>query len=304
MLSRRLLLGIALALPACGGGGSPSSPASPSPPPPAGPVAVSLVDGDGAPVLDLALSVDGVPRAPRTPGGSVFDLDRSLAGHPLDAQKDGFLLYQAFVPDRDRPLDLFPVPRDGSKAWIKSLLYDGVINRSGNLARLTKPVSLVRGETLTADEWAGVRDVIEAAALRMGGVTGYSFQLTDAPLPGTVVYTFDLAPTLSFGGYFEWSGSADVIERGTVQFRNLDRLRDFSLVLHELTHGFGLSHSDRASDVMHPSAVTEAHSERELSVIASIKRRPPGTAYEDNVRVATGSLGRGASSGSLACGSR
>jgi hypothetical protein len=265
---------------------------------------VSLVDGNGAPVTGLALRVDGVPRSPRTPGGNVFDLERSLVGHALDAEKDGFLLHQAFVPDRDRPLDLFPVPPDGSKAWIKALLYDGVINRSGNLARLTRPVSLLRGASLSAADWERVRSVIAAAADRMGGVTGLSFQVVDQAAPGTVPFTFELAPSLGFGGYFEWFGAGDVIQRGTVQFRTVERMADFSLVLHELTHGFGLSHSDRASDVMHPSAVTEAHSERELSVIASIKRRPPGTAYEDNVRGATGALGRNPTSGSSACGRR
>jgi hypothetical protein len=146
--------------------------------------------------------------------------------------------------------------------------------------------------------------VLTAAAERMGGITGFSFQLADQAAPGTVPYTFELEPTLSLGGYFEWFGSGDVIQRGTVQFRTVERMADFSLVLHELTHGFGLSHSDRVSDVMHPSAVTEAHSERELSVIASVKRRPPGTAYEDNVRVATGALGREPTSGSSACGLR
>jgi hypothetical protein len=265
---------------------------------------VSLVEGDGGPVTSAALRVDGVLRAPRTPGGNVFDLDRSLVGHALDADKDGFLVHQAFVPDRDRSLDLFEVPRDGSKAWIKNLLYDGAINRSGNLARLTRPVSLLRGASVPMGDWERVRGVLTAAALRMGGVTGFSFQVADQAPPGTVPYTFELTPNLGNAGYFEWFGSADVIERATVQFRTVARMEDFSLVLHELTHGFGLSHSDRVSDVMHPSAVTEAHSERELSVIASVKRRPPGTAYEDNVRGATGTLRRGPASGSSACGSR
>ena len=109
-------------------------------------------------------------------------------------------------------------------------------------------------------------------------------------MPGTVPYTFELSPDLATGGYFEWFGSADTIQRGTVQFRTAARMADFSLVLHELTHGFGLSHSDRVSDVMHPSAVAEAHSERERSVIDAVKRRPPGTAFEDNVRGAHGRL--------------
>lgn len=302
---RTLLLLLAIVLPGCGGGGgSPSTPTSPTPPPATAPVAVSLVDGDDGPVAGVALRVDGVLRTPRTPGGNVFDLDRSLVGHALDAERDGFLVHQTFVPDRDRPIDLFEVPQGGSKAWMKNLLYDGVINRSGNLARLTRGVSLLRGQSVPAADWERARGVLEAAALRMGGVTGFPFQVADRPLPGTVPYTFEITPDLPTGGYFEWFGSADTIERGTVQFRTAARMADFSLVLHELTHGFGLSHSDRASDLMHPSAVAEAHSERERSVIDAVKRRPPGTAFEDNVRGALGARRLGATSGSSACGSR
>jgi hypothetical protein len=265
-------------------------------------VAVSFVDGSGQPLADVALEVDGVLRPPRTAGGNVFDLDRGLVGHALDADRDGFLLHQGFVPDRERTLDLFPVPRDGSKAWIRALLYDGVINRSGNLARLNRPVSLLRGNSVPIESWEGARGVLAAVADRMGGVTGFSFALAERQLPGTVPYTFELAPTLGYGAYFEWTGAGDVIERGTIQFKSAARMSDFSLVLHELTHGFGLSHSDRVSDVMHPSAAAEAHSERERSVIDSVKRRPPGTAYEDNVRAAMGSMSRAPSSGSFSCG--
>ena len=304
-MRRTLLLLVAIVLPACGGGGgSPSSPTSPSPPPSTAPVAVSLVEGDGGPVSGVALRVDGVLRAPRTQGGSVFDLDRSLVGHALDAERAGFLVHQTFVPDRDRPIDLFEVPKDGSKAWIKNLLYDGAINRSGNLARLTRGVSLLRGASVPAGDWERARGVLAAAADRMGGVTGFPFQVADRLLPGTVPYTFELSSDLPTGGYFEWFGSDDTIERGTVQFRTAARMADFSLVLHELTHGFGLSHSDRVSDVMHPSAVAEAHSERERSVIDAIKHRPAGTAFEDNVRGALGARRLGPTSGSSACGSR
>jgi hypothetical protein len=301
---RRVFVRLAIVLPfvACGGGGNPSAPATPAPTLPPAAVTVSLVDGEGGPVSGVALRVDGVLRAPRTPGGNVFDLDRSLIGHALDAEKDGFLVHQAFVPARDRPLDLFPVPADGSKAWIKSMLYDGVINGNGTLARLTRPVSLVPGASLTALDWARVRDVVEAAGMRMGGITGLPFQMADQPLGGTVAYTFDVDPAMPFTAYFEWSGRGDVIERGAVRFRSLDRMREFRTVLHELTHGFGLSHSDRSRDLMFPAPATDAHSERELLLVAAVKRRPPGTAFEDNVRAATGSQARGASSGSFECG--
>jgi len=295
-------LAAALLLSACGGGGSPAAPASPTPSPSS--VALRLVDGDGAPVEGASLLVDGLARAPRAPNGSVFEIERGLAGHALDVQRDGFLVYQTLVPDREAALDLFAVPRDASKAWIRSMLYDGVINRSGNLARLTRPVSLVPGSTLSPSDWARVREVVEAAGLRMGGVTGYAFQVTDQPLPGTVAYTFDVEPGLAFGGYFEWSGRADTIERAAVHFRSLDRMGDFSLVLHELTHGFGLSHSDRLQDVMHPAAVSETHAEREIALIAAVKRRPPGTSFEDNLRTATGSRAQAASSRSFLCGTR
>jgi hypothetical protein len=263
---------------------------------------LSLVDGDGNAVSEARVQVDGVLRSARTAGGSIFDLDRGVVGHALEIDRDGFLLHQDFVPDRDRMLDLFAIPRDASKDWIHTLLYDGVINRSFNLARLTRPVSILRGASVSAADWEGVRGAIEAVANRMGGVTGLSFQVADQLVSGTVPYTFELTPTLGYGAYFEWFGAGDTIQRGTVQFRSVSRMADFSLVLHELTHGFGLSHSDRVSDVMHPSAVSETHSEREQAVIAAIKRRPPGTAYEDNVRAATGSLGRGPTSGSAACG--
>jgi hypothetical protein len=286
----------------CGSGGSPSAPSVPSPAPSTSTVVLSIVDGEGNAVSAARLVVDGVARAARTAEGNVYDLERGVVGHAMEVDREGFLLHQGFVPDRDRALDLFALPPDGSKAWIRALLYDGVINRSSNLARLTRPVSILRGSSVSAGDWERVRGPVEAVANRMGGITGFSFQLRDQLVPGTVPYTFELTPNLGYGGYFEWFGAGDTIQRGTVQFRSVEHMEDFSLVLHELTHGFGLSHSDRVSDVMHPSAVSDTHSARELSVIATIKRRPPGTAYEDNVRAATGALARGPTFGSLGCG--
>jgi hypothetical protein len=255
-------------------------------------------------VPGATLKVDGTLRAPRTAGGSVFDIEGSLAGHALDVEKDGFLVHQNFVPDRDRALDLFEIPRDGSKAWIQALLYDGVISRSGTLARLLRPVAIVRGPSVPPEVWTGARAVWEEATERMGGVTGYAFELTEQPAAGSIAYTVELNPSLSSAGRFDWSGTNNVIERGTIQFRTPERLRQFSIVLHELTHGFGLSHSDRVSDLMHPSAVATAHSERELAVVSAVKRRPANTAFEDNVRNATSALAAASVSRSYACGDR
>ena len=298
-----IALGAVLALAACGGGGSPSAPVSPPPPSPAARIALSLVDGDGSAIPDVSLRVDGVPQAPRVPGGHVFDLEPGLVGRGLEADKEGFLLHQAFVPAQDRALDLFEVPRDGSKEWIRNLLYDGVINRSGRLARLTRPVSVVRGESVPPEEWEYALPLLRAAAERMTAVTGFAFEVADQPAIGTVPYTVELEGNLTHLGYFQWTGTADTIQRGTIRFRDAGRMNDFSLVLHELTHGFGLSHSDRITDVMHPFAFAETHTAREQSVIAAVRRRPPGTAYEDDVRGATGPLGHVAASGSSFCGS-
>jgi hypothetical protein len=298
-----VLAALALAA-ACGGGGTPSSPATPAPTLAPATIAVSLVDGDGAPVEGATLKVDGIGRAPRSVGGSVFDLERGLVGHALDVERDGYLVHQALVPERERRFDLFEVPADASKTWIQNLLYDGVINRSGRLARLTRGVSIVRGASVPEADWARARDVLALAADRMGGVTGFPFQVVDEALPGTVSYRVELDPSISYGAYFEWRGTDDVIERATVAFRTPGLMSDFSLVLHELTHGFGLSHSDRRSDVMHPAAVTDTHSDRELLVISSVKRRPPGTSFEDNVRTATGALSRTPTTGAHGCGAR
>jgi hypothetical protein len=261
-----------------------------------------LVGGDGAPVMGAALTVDGTVRAPRMTGGHEFELDRSLVGHALDVDGAGFLVHQNLVPDRDRTLDLFAVPADASKDWIRNLLYDGAISRNGRLARLLRPVSIVRGTTLPLDTWVGVRATWEVAAGRLSGLTGYNFRLTDQAEPGTVAFTVEIDPQLSSGGYFEWTGAGNVIERGIIRFRTAGWLGQFSLVLHELTHGVGLSHSDRTTDVMHATAVSDNHSIRERHVIEAIKRRPANTAYEDNVRAATSSLARGRVSRSYDCG--
>lgn len=264
---------------------------------------IAIVDGNDAPVPGAILTIDGVEQSPRDPGGHEFELERSLVGHALDVRRDGFLVHQNLVPDRDLGLDLFAVPASASKTWLRNLLYDGVVNESGTLARLQREVSIVRGASFDPEAWVRARPTWEQAARRMTDVTGYSFQLAESPLPGSTVYTVELDPTLAYGGYFRWFGSRNRIERGTVSFRTTELLRDFSLVLHELTHGFGLSHSDFRADVMHPSAVSENHQPRELSVVAAVKRRPPGTAWEDNVRDATGALGGMESRGHF-CGSR
>jgi hypothetical protein len=304
---RRLFLVAVLTalVPSCGGGGgSPSgnSGVPPATPPTTGSVVVTLVDGEGAPVNGAALKVDGTPRAPRVPGGNVFELERALVRHSLDVEREGFLLHQNFVPDRDRALDLFEVPADGSKAWIRTFLYDGVISRNGTLARLLRPVSIVRGASISPDAWARVRAVWEEAAERMSDVTGYPFRLADQAELGTITYTAEINAQLSFAAYFEWTGTNNVIEHGVVSFRTAAGLGQFSLVLHELTHGFGLSHSDRTTDVMHPSAVSPRHSDRELLVIGAVRRRPANTSFEDNVRDATSAIAAGKVSRSYSCG--
>jgi len=310
---RTALVTLLALLPACGGGKGPSAPSgvvspaplpTPTPPPPAGFLAVAVVDGSGQPVSGAVLRVDGVFRPPRVPGGHVFDIERSLTGRPLDIDKGGFLIHETVVPDADRSLDLFAVPRDGSKAWIQALLYDGVISTSGTLARLLHPVSIVRGASVPSEVWAEVRGVWEHAAEQISDVTGYAFRLATEPMAGSISYTVELDPTLTYGGYFNWSGPGNVIATGTMRFRGPGPLGAESLVLHELTHGFGLSHSDRTSDVMHPSAVSSLHSERERVVIEAVKRRPPNTAFEDNVRDATTALARGVVMREFACGTQ
>jgi len=305
------LVALLALLPACGGGRGPSAPSGtsspaplPTPPPPTGTLAIAVVDGSGQPVPGAAVRVDGGPRSPRVPGGHVFDIERSLTGRPLDIDKGGFLIHETVVPDADRSLDLFAVPPDGSKAWIRALLYDGVISTSGTLARLLHPVSIVRGASVPPEAWAEVRSVWEQAAEQISDVTGYAFRLAAEPLAGSITYTIELDPTLTYGGYFNWSGHGNVIATGTIRFRGPGPLGAGSLVLHELTHGFGLSHSDRTSDVMHPSAVSSLHSERERVVIEAVRRRPPNTAFEDNVRDATRALARGLVTREFVCGQR
>lgn len=263
---------------------------------------MSVVDGDGQPVAGATVRVDGLARAPQTAAAASFELDRSLVGHGIDVEKAGFLLHQNFVPAASRSLDLFAVPRSVDKSWVKLILYDGTINSSGKLARLTRPVSIVRGTSVPPAAWASVQPVWREAASRMTSVTGFVYQLADAPVSGTSVYTVELAPSLAYWGYFQWYGARDTIESGTVQFLNLDRLGQLNLILHELTHGFGLSHSNLTDDLMHPLVIATAHSERELSVVAAIKRRPAGTAWEDDVRTATGTSGEEPTTRAFGCG--
>lgn len=303
-LPRALVFALPLLL-SCGGGRTPSSSTSlpaASPTPAGGPISLSIVDGRGQPVPNAVLKVDGAARPPRSPGGPFFEIERSLAGHALDIEKDGFLVHQTYVPDRDRTLDLFEVPEGADKAWVEAFLYDGVISRNGTLARLLRPVCIVRGASVPAAIWADVRPVWEWAADRMGAVTGYPFRLADQVDAGSVGFTVELDPTLASGGYLDWFGTGNSIDRGTVRFRTRSHLARPSLVLHELTHGFGFSHSDRTVDVMHPSAVTAEHSDRELAMVAAVKRRPPGTAFEDDVRHAAASQARTVGGQSFHCG--
>lgn len=304
-LPRALVFALPLLLPSCGGGKTPSSSTSlpaASPTLASGAISLTVVDGRGQPVPNAVLRIDGVARSPRNPSGPVFEVERTLVGHALDIEREGFLLHQTFVPDRDRALDLFEVPEGAGKAWVQAFLYDGVISRSGTLARLLKPVSIVRGASIPAPTWAEVRPIWEEAADRMGAVTGYSFRLVDQVEAGSVAFTVELDPTLATGGYFDWFGTGNSIDRGTVRFRSATHLARPSLVLHELTHGFGFSHSDRTVDVMHPSAVTAEHSDRELAMVAAVKRRPAGTAFEDNVRGAATSLAATTGGQSYHCG--
>lgn len=212
-----VLVAMPFLLPSCGGGKTPTSgtslPAA-SPTPAGGAISLTVVDGRGQLVPNAVLKVDGVVRLPRNPSGPLFEIERTLVGHALDLEREGFLLHQTFVPDRDRTLDLFEVPEGAGKAWVQALLYDGVISRNGTLARLLKPVSIVRATSLPAPTWADVRPIWEEAA----------------------------------------------------------------------------------------SAVTAQHSDRELAMLAAVKRRPAGTAFEDNVRGAAASSAATTGGRSYHCG--
>lgn len=291
----------------CGGGGKTPTNSSTLPPtrvPEARPISLTVVDAGGRPLTDAVLKVDGVAQSPRSGSGPVFEIGRALVGHALDIEKEGFLVHQTYVPDRNRELDLFEVPEGASKGWIQAFLYDGVISRNGTLARLSKPVSIVRGASVSAETWADVRAVWGDAAGQMGEATGFAFRLADQVEAGSVAYTVELDPALASGGYFDWFGTGNSIDRGTVRFRTPAHLARPSLVLHELTHGFGFSHSDRTVDVMHPSAVAGEHSDRERAMVAAVKRRPPGTAFEDNVRGTATSLAARTGGASYRCGER
>ncbi len=304
--TRRLLtLVLAAAVSSCGGGGAPSTgDPLPTPNPSLAPIlSVSVVDGAGAPVTDAAVTVDGIARAPRMAGSHVYDVERALVGRALGVDREGFLFHQALVPAQDLVADLFPIPDGGGKTWIRAMLYDAAFSPGGTLVRLLRPVSIVRGASVPDADWARVRSVWEQAAGRMSDVTGTAFRVVEQPEPGTVVYSVEIAPDQATLGMFHWSGPRNVIERGTASFRSNLGLGRLSLVLHELTHGFGLNHSDRATDVMHPEAVSAFHSEREEQLILSLRRRPAQTAFEDDVRNAARSSS-GESSGSHSCGAR
>jgi hypothetical protein len=265
---------------------------------------VSVVDGSGQGVAGAVLRVDGVERAPQAGSASSFELERALAGHSLGIEKAGFLLHQNFVPTASRSLDLFAVPASVDKSWVKLILYDGTINTSGKLARLTRPVSIVRGASVPVADWTSVLPVWREAAARMTSVTGFAFQVADAPLSGTSVYTVELAPTIRYWANFRWYGGRDTIESGTMQFLNQDRLGQENLILHELTHGFGLSHSSLPDDLMYPLVYATAHSPRELSIVDGVKRQPPGTAWEDDVRGALAASLEARSSRAFGCRAR
>jgi len=297
---RHLPLLLAGVLAACGGGSSPTR----ATPTPSGAVVVSVVDGSGQPVPGVSLRVDGVDRAAQAGSPASFALDRSLVGHALEIEKAGFLLHQNLVPTASRALDLFAVPASADKPWVKLILYDGTINTSGRLARLTRPVSIVRGASVPPADWASVLPLWQEAAARMSSVTGFSFQVAEAPASGTSVYTVELAPALKYWAYFQWFGSHDTIESGTVQFLNQERLGQLNLILHELTHGFGLSHSNLTDDLMYPLVYVNAHSPRELAVVDAVRRRPAGTSWEDDVRGATAALSERAASRAFGCGGR
>src|SRR5262249_62070383 len=136
-------------LAACGGG---SSPTSPTPSAPSG-VVVSVVDASGRPVPGVSFRVDGVVRAAQAGSSASFELDRTLIGHSLDIEKAGFLLHQDSVPPASRSLELFAVPPTEARAGVKLILYDGTINVSASLARLTLPGPHDRGPPDSPPTW-------------------------------------------------------------------------------------------------------------------------------------------------------
>ena len=85
-----------------------------------------------------------------------------------------------------------------------------------------------------------------------------------------------------------------VIVGATTVYKRLGAASSLGVVMHELAHAFGLSHSlDSSRDVMGPGPDDKVdYSDREKLVMRLMLQRPPGNQFPDNDRSVANALGR------------
>ena len=265
--------------------------------------AMILVSGEtGLPVAGARVSVSGQAYT-SDPAGQVLLSGLSFASSELDIQATGYLERQTALSASSHLLTLWPrlsptgLDEEGTARIVYGCGPTGCATGAEVLIRLPRGTAvLVPSPEIQADPSAmqaledGARHLSENT---LGKVT---IELATGPRAGaaSVTVSVDLHdPVILAQGAGavtrrELSAASEIV-RASVAFRSLDLVRRLPLVMHELGHVFGLSHSGRASDIMWTGPEIYSlgnYSARERLAIGLMLQRVPGNRLPDDDRAA------------------
>lgn len=291
-MQRLLALLVVLLTPGCH-----DSPASPSPTAaPSGPAVLNLVSGETlTPVAGARVTVAGEAYTSDS-SGRVF---LQAASSDLDIEASDYLERRTLLSG-DR-FTLWPrssptgLDEEGTARLVYGCDAPGCPGGGGPLVRLPRGAAvLVASPELLRDARA-MEALEEGARLLTAATHGeVAVDVAAGPRAGAVPVFVKVdrrdAVILAQGAGAvtrrEVSARSEIV-RATVTFRSRELARRLPLVLHELGHVYGLSHSGRIGDIMWPGPeiyLRHDFSARERLTVALMLQRSPGNRLPDDDR--------------------
>jgi len=290
---RRMLvvLGSAFLAAACGG-----SATGPSDVPPVGPAkrTLSFFNGLdwGVPMVGAQVTVDS--KSFVTNASGQIEVEGMTSSSMVDVVHQGCLVMNTTpaIMERFYGKDRFGLWQAEDKAYVQALVFHQY-NPGQRLVRpdpgtFTYSFSSEIGGTATASD--GDQEAVahlEHAMTRISVAASGKITFSKAA-PGQdahIKFVIDANDPNPGAGLTYLSLAGYRIKGARIVFRNLEVAKS-TTAQHELGHFLGLGHSKNREDLMFFSSQVENFTGREIGIISMMAQRLPGTAFEDNSRMA------------------